>query len=164
MDPHQNLGFLLNDVLRLYKRRFEERARQHSLTLYQCKALLFLSRNEGVSQKRLSELIEVDPMGLVRMLDRMEADGWVERRSDPDDRRARSLYVTEKARPILEHIDELAVATRTEALSGLSMEERTTLVQLLQRLHENLLGLKPIVQVGAATAEGAARKTARSLP
>lgn len=144
MDGHPRFGFLLKDVSRLYTRRFEERAQALSLTLPQCKALAYLEKNEGVSQKRLAELMEIDPMSLVRLLDRMEADGWVERRSDPDDRRARSLVMTEKARPIIELIWQVAAETRAEALADLSDSERTLLLELLERVHVNLLALKPL--------------------
>lgn len=146
MDDRPTLGFLLKDVARLYTRRFEERAQALSLTLHQCKALATLATNEGVSQKRLAELIEIDPMSLVRILDRMEADGWVERRSDPEDRRARSLVVTERARPIIDRIWRIASETRAEALAGLSEEERSRLVDLLERVHVILLALKPLEQ------------------
>lgn len=142
MDRLRTLGFLLKDVTRLYTRRFEERAQDLSLTLAQCKALSYLENNEGVSQKRLAELTELDPMTLVRMLDRMEADGWVERRSDPDDRRARSLCLTARAKPILEHIAAIAKDTRAEALHGFTEEERTQLTRLLARVHDNLIFLK----------------------
>ncbi len=83
-------------------------------------------------------------MSLVRILDRMEADGWVERRSDPQDRRARSLVVTEKARPIIDLIWQVVNETRAEALAGLSGGEREQLVELLERMHANLLDLKPL--------------------
>lgn len=142
MDRLRTIGFLLKDVTRLYTRRFEERAQGLSLTLAQCKALSYLESNEGISQKRLAELTELDPMSLVRILDRMEADGWVERRADPEDRRARSLCLTAKARPILEHIATLGKETRAEALQGLTEEERTQLMRLLTRVHENLISLK----------------------
>ena len=141
MVEHPTLGFLLKDVTRLYTRRFEERAQALSLTLPQCKALTYLARNEGVSQKRLAELIEIDPMSLVRILDRMEADGWVERRADPQDRRARCLVVTERARPIIDLIWEIVAETRAEALAGLNEAERSQLMMLLERLHANLLVL-----------------------
>jgi DNA-binding MarR family transcriptional regulator len=144
MDGHSNFGFLLKDVARLYTRRFEERAQALSLTLAQCKALAVLAKNEGVSQKRLAELSEIDPMSLVRILDRMEADGWVERRSDPVDRRARSLVMTDRARPIIDQIWQVAGETRAEALAGLAAAERTVLVELLERVHANLAGLGPL--------------------
>ncbi|HYK25916.1 MAG TPA: MarR family transcriptional regulator, partial [Steroidobacteraceae bacterium] len=102
------------------------------------------ARNEGVSQKRLAELIEIDPMSLVRILDRMETDGWVERRADPQDRRARSLVVTESARPIIDLIWQIAADTRAEALEGLADAERAQLLALLERVHVNLLALSPL--------------------
>jgi MarR family transcriptional regulator, transcriptional regulator for hemolysin len=144
MDRNRQLGFLLKDVSRRYTRRFEERAQALSLTLPQCRALAYLENNEGVSQKRLAELTELDPMTLVRILDRMEADGWVQRRFDPADRRAHTLWLTSQARPVLDHIGQLIADTRAEALHGLSNEERARLVELLERLHSNLSSLPPI--------------------
>jgi MarR family transcriptional regulator, transcriptional regulator for hemolysin len=144
MDLTRQLGFLLKDASRRYSRRFEERAQALSLTLAQCRALLYLETNQGVSQKRLSELTELDPMTLVRILDRMEADGWVQRRFDPADRRAHTLWLTPRAKPILDHIAQLIAETRAEALQGLSSEERSKLLELLERLHTNLSSLAPI--------------------
>jgi MarR family transcriptional regulator, transcriptional regulator for hemolysin len=144
MDLNRQLGFLLKDASRRYSRRFEERAQALSLTLPQCRALLYLENNQGVSQKRLSELTELDPMTLVRILDRMEADGWVQRRFDPADRRAHTLWLTQKAKPVLDHIAQLISDTRAEALQGLSGEERSKLLELLERLHTNLSSLPPM--------------------
>src|SRR6185312_9092938 len=90
----RNFGFLLKDVSRRQVQRFEEHARALSLTLSQCRTLVRLSENEGASQARLAMLADVEPMTMVRTLDRMEADGLVERRADPADRRARRLYLT----------------------------------------------------------------------
>ena len=144
MDLNRQLGFLLKDTSRRYTRRFEERAQALSLTLPQCRALLHLQNNEGMSQKRLSELTELDPMTLVRILDRMEADGWVQRRFDPTDRRAHTLWLTAKSGPVLEHIARLIADTRAETLHGLSNEERTKLIELLERVHANLAALPPL--------------------
>jgi len=144
MDLNRQLGFLLKDASRRYSRRFEERAQALSLTLPQCRALLYLETNQGVSQKRLSELTELDPMSLVRILDRMEADGWVQRRFDPADRRAHTLWLTPRAKPVLDHIAQLIAETRAEALQGLSSEERSKLLELLERLHSNLSSLPSI--------------------
>lgn len=144
MDRNRQLGFLLKDVSRRYTRRFEERAQMLSLTLPQCRALAYLENNEGVSQKRLAELTELDPMTLVRILDRMEADGWVQRRFDPADRRAHTLWLTPNARPVLDHMAQLIAEIRAEALQGLSTEERARLVDLLERVHANLSSLAPI--------------------
>jgi len=160
-DRFANLGFLLKDVSRLYARRFEERAHRLALTLPQCKALAYLSKNEGVSQKRLAELMEIDPMSLVRILDRMEADGWVQRRSDPEDRRARSLILTDKAKPVLDHIWRVAAETRAEVLEGLAHAERTALIELLEHLHTNLLALKPLPESAPAPGAGRSAGSAR---
>jgi len=154
MDLNRQLGFLLKDTTRRYTRRFEERAQAFSLTLAQCRALLHLENNEGVSQKRLSELTELDPMTLVRILDRMEADGWVQRRFDPTDRRAHTLWLTPKSKPVLEHIARLITETRAETLHGLSNEERAKLIELLERVHANLSSLAPL---GAEKAQRSSR-------
>lgn len=144
VDRFRQLGFLLKDVSRRYTRRFEERAQRLSLTLPQCKALIYLEGSEGVSQKRLAELTELDPMTLVRILDRMEADGWVQRRFDPADRRAHTLWLTDGAKPVVEHIWQLIIETRAEMLQGLSADERTLLLTLLERVHSNLTSLPPL--------------------
>ena len=163
MDRLKNCGFLMKDVTRLYIKRFEERAAAGlSLTLQQCKTLAMLSKNEGISQKRLSELSEVEPMTLVRILDRMEADGLIERRADPADRRARTLFLTSKASPILEQIWAVGAQTRGEMMAGMSTEERNTLVTLLERVYENLLALKPVAE-SPATARQAPASTRKTV-
>jgi DNA-binding MarR family transcriptional regulator len=137
-DRLRNFGFLLKEVSRRYVQRFEARARAISLTLPQCKVLVRLEKNQGVSQARLAELAEVDAMTMVRILDRMEADGLLERRADPSDRRARCLYLTAKARPLLDEIWRLSEATRAETFHGMSRAERDGFMDILERLHDNL--------------------------
>jgi MarR family transcriptional regulator for hemolysin len=144
MDKIANFGYLLKDLGRLYTRRFEERAQALQLTLSQCKALGYLTRNEGISQTRLAELAELDPMSLVRILDHMEAEGWVERRPDPNDRRARCLYTKDKARDIMKEILQLADETRTEFLAELTLEEAERLIDMLERVHATGRSLEPV--------------------
>jgi DNA-binding MarR family transcriptional regulator len=142
MDRLRNFGFLLKDVSRRYVLRFERHAAELSLTLVQCKALTQLEKNEGISQARLAELTEVEPMAMVRILDRMEADGVVERRADPDDRRARRLHLTAKARPLLEEIWRLAALTRAEAFAGIPRANRDAFMDVLERLDASLSALE----------------------
>ena len=158
-DRFRQLGFLFKDVSRRYTRRFEERAQRLALTLPQCRALIHLQSNEGVSQKRLAELADVDPMTLVRILDRMEADGWVQRRFDPADRRAHTLWLTAEAALVLEQIWQLIIETRAEMLQGLSSEERTVLVTLLERVHANLTALPPLPAEQSPASELGRRST-----
>jgi DNA-binding MarR family transcriptional regulator len=92
-------------------------------------------------------------MTLVRILDRMEAEGYIERRADPADRRARTLFVTPKASTLLDQIWAVGAQTRNEVLAGLSTEERNTLMSLMERVHENLLALKPLADVPPAVSK-----------
>jgi MarR family transcriptional regulator, transcriptional regulator for hemolysin len=132
----------VRDVSRLCAKRFERNARELELTLPQCKVLAHLSRNEGISQARLAELTETDPMTLVRTLDRMQQDGWIERRPDPIDRRAHCLFLRDPARPILDRIWKFAEQTRAEALAALNQGEREHLIDLLERVHGTLSNLE----------------------
>ena len=141
MDRLKNFGFLIKDVSRRYGLRFEQRAAATSLTMLHCKALAHLERNEGVSQARLAELIDVEPMTMVRLLDRMEADQLIERRADPADRRARRLYLLAKARPLLAEIWHLAELTRSEVFAGVTEADREAFMRVLEQLHANALAL-----------------------
>ena len=141
-DRRRNFGFLLKEVSRRYVNRFEVRASEISLNLAQAKALVRLEKNEGVSQARLAELAEVDAMAMVRILDRMEAEGLLERRADPDDRRARCLYLTAKARPILSEIWRLSEEIRAEIFAGVSKAEREQFMSVLERVYANISQLE----------------------
>jgi len=144
MDLYRSPGYLVHDVGRLWGKRFDQRARALGLTRAQCKALAHLARNEGINQAGLADLLEVEPITLVRLLDRMEEAGWIERRPDPADRRARRLFLGEKAKPVFAAIWRLAEATRAEALAGLSATEQARLIDLLLRIHGNLSSLAPL--------------------
>lgn len=153
MDPTRHIGFLLKDVSRLWVRHFEQLAAQLGMTLSQAKVLLYLSRNEGTTQSRLAELSDTDRMTLVRILDRMESDGWLERRPDPSDRRAHRLHLKPGAESVLTEVTRLADKARAEALAGVSAEERALLLVALERIRGNLLSL---VARGAETSGGVA--------
>jgi MarR family transcriptional regulator for hemolysin len=142
-DRLRNFGFLVKDVYKLYAKHFERYASEIDLTLAQCKVLGHLARNEGISQARLAELTDTDPMTLVRTLDRMQQDEWIDRRPDPADRRAHRLYLCEAAKPIMNRMWRIADQARQDALSALSLAEREQLVGLLERVHAVLLQLEP---------------------
>jgi MarR family transcriptional regulator for hemolysin len=140
----RTFGFLLKDISRRYVHRFEERARALRLTLPQCRVLVQLSKREGVSQAELAALADLEPMTLVRVLDRMEADGWVERRSDPSDRRARCLYLTPAGRPLVADVWRLVDLTRTESVAGLSPEAVEEFIGYMETIRGNLAAVTPI--------------------
>jgi DNA-binding MarR family transcriptional regulator len=160
VDRQRNFGFLLKDLSQRYVLRFEQRARAISLTLSQCKALARLENNEGVSQARLAELAAVDPMTMVRILDRMESDGLIDRRPDPVDRRARRLYLTAKGRKLLAEIWHLADLTRAETFKGISGRQRKTFMDMLERLHGNICALGDLPP--APPADGSTRYSAKT--
>lgn len=132
------LGFLIGDVSRLLRRAFDVRARSIGVTRPQWKMLTTLSRHEGANQGRLADLLDVEAITLCRMIDRLEEAGLVERRPDPADRRAWRIYLTEKARPILDELRSLADRMIEDALDGLTGPDRDTLETLLERIRNNL--------------------------
>ncbi|MBS0478405.1 MAG: MarR family transcriptional regulator [Proteobacteria bacterium] len=136
-----SLGFLVSDVSRLMRRRFDERARQIGATRAQWRTLTTLSRNEGVNQGALADLLEVEPITLCRMIDRLEESGLVERRRDPADRRAWQLFLTEKSRPILAELRGLADDLLDQMLVGVDQASRDVLIGSLDTIRANLLAL-----------------------
>lgn len=142
--PRRTFGFLLKDVDRRNAQRFEQRAKSLGLTLPQCKVLVYLANNEGISQVHLAEITDIEPMTLVRLLDRMESDGWLERRADPTDRRARRLYLKSEGKPLVDDIWRLVDLTRQEAFKGIPKKQADLLITLLEKVQSNLAALDPI--------------------
>lgn len=137
----RSLGFLLADVSRLVRRRFDGRARTLGLTRAQWRVLGQLRRREGINQTELAEILEIETITLGRHIDRLEARGWVERRRDPADRRVWRLYLKEKAQPVLDQMRKLSEATRQEALGGIPEAEREQLIELLLKIKSNMIAL-----------------------
>jgi MarR family transcriptional regulator, transcriptional regulator for hemolysin len=144
LNPLRTFGFLLKETSRLYVQRFEQRAGALGLTLSQCKALVYLADHEGISQVQLAELTELEPMTLVRVLDRMESDGWLERRNDPADRRARRLYLKPKGKPLVDEIWHLVVLTCREAFAGIPRKHADLMIESLEKVRSNLASLEPL--------------------
>jgi DNA-binding MarR family transcriptional regulator len=137
--PEQSLGFILNDVARLLRRNFNRRVQELGLTQAQWQALAHISRNEGMKQSQLADILEVQPISIGRLIDRMEAAGWVKRRPDSDDRRAFNLYLTGKAEPILKKMQKYGAEVRAQALSGLSEKEQDAMLKNLLIMRKNLV-------------------------
>lgn len=135
----QTLGFILNDVARLLRKRFEERARHLGLTRAQWQVLSYLARNEGVQQGLLADILEVTPITLARILDRLEAADLVERRSHPRDRRVWRLFLRPKTHDLIAEMFRYGEATRAEALAGLSPRDCDELTRILIAMKSNLV-------------------------
>ena len=139
MNNSPTLGFILHDVARLLRKRFEQRARSLGLTRSQWQTLAYLNVNEGIHQSGLAEILEIEAITLVRILDKLEERGLIERRQHPTDRRIWLLFLCEEARPLIKKMQKIGDATRAEALDGLNDEERAFLLESLTRLKTNLL-------------------------
>jgi MarR family transcriptional regulator for hemolysin len=132
------LGFLLHEVARLLRRRFEQNARDSGLTRSQWQVLAYLTNNEGINQSGLADLLEIEPITLGRIIDKLQTRGLIERRPDPSDRRAWLLHLTSAARPKLSQLRRLGDLTRGEALAGVPEADTERLLKTLQTLKANL--------------------------
>lgn len=133
------LGFLLHDVSRLLQKRFEQRARSLGLTRAQWQVLVFLAPNEGIHQSGLAELLDIEPITLVRILDKLEARGLIERRRHATDRRIWLLHLQEGAHPLLKTLRAFGDTTRAEMLVGIDEEAQRQLFERLGGMKANLL-------------------------
>ena len=138
MNKSPTLLFLLHDIDRLLKKRFEQRETKSGLPQPYWHVLALLHRNEGIQQNRLAEILAVQPFVLVRLLDKLEHFGLVERRQHQGDRRTWHLYLREPAHPLLAELREIAEATLDESLNGLSDRAIGDLLESLTLLKTNL--------------------------
>ena len=151
----RSLGFLLNDVSRQLRNRFDRQARALGLTRAQWRVMMFLRRHEGARQSELAALLEVENVTLGRHIDRLEESGWVERRSDPSDRRAWLLYLADKSMPILDKLAVVLIETRETALTGFTAQERDDLIETLLRIKVNLADADKTDTIAAKQLEAA---------
>lgn len=135
-----SLGFLLADVSRLMRRAFahEMDGNASSLTFAQARVLMYLARSEGLRQVELAHLLEVQPITLARLIDQLDAYGLVERRADPQDRRAHRLFLTPAAAPHLGAIRAVASTVRADALRAIGVAQAAQLAATLGLMRENL--------------------------
>lgn len=131
-------GFLLGDTSRVLRRRFEQRAQEHGLTSAQWRAIGQLSRSDGLTQVALASRLDIEPMTVCRLIDRMEAAGFVRRMPNPEDKRAKLVCLTDLSRALLDEMREIALQVYEEAFDGFNHEERVALIEGLSRINENL--------------------------
>ena len=137
-DLSRNFGFLLNDVARLMRTAYDRRIRKLGLTRAQWWVLTHLYRSNGVSQTELAETLEIEKPTLGRLLDRLEAKGWVKREHDARDRRVWRVHLTDEVEPALRTMRAIAKELRRDALTGIGAAERERFVDTLLAIKENL--------------------------
>ena len=135
---NENVASILSDVSRLMRREFDARARDIGVTRPQWQVLTMLRRHEGTNQGGLAELLDVEPITVCRMVDRLQEADLVERRADPADRRSWRLFLTPKAQALLGELRPLAEAMIDEALDGIAETDRAALRSTLERMRQNL--------------------------
>ena len=134
---------MIADISRLARRAFDARAREIGVTRPQWQVLVVLNRHEGVNQGGLAELLDVEPITVCRMVDRLQEADLVERRPDPTDRRSWKLFLTVKAGELLAQLHPLVEQLEVEAFEGISSAEREAVIATLARLRRNLAPRAP---------------------
>jgi len=154
----RNFGFILHDVARLLRVTFDRRIKELGLTRSQWWVLTHLFRNDGITQSELADWLEIERPTLGRLLDRLEANGWVRREADPQDRRdrrAKRLFLTNEVSPALRAMRAIAAGVRTDALLGLDADEQEAFVDTLLTIKANLSRLSNGQTNSATSTEGA---------
>ena len=135
----RNFGFILHDVARLLRTTYDRRVRDLGLTRSQWWVLTHLFRKDGITQSELAEILELEKPSLGRLLDRLEAKAWVRRAADPQDRRAKRIFLTDEAQAPMRVMREIASGVREDALAGLSRADRDRFVDTLLLIKSNLI-------------------------
>jgi DNA-binding MarR family transcriptional regulator len=134
----ESIGTLMTQLSRLMRRSFDERARSIGVTRPQWQVLGLLKLHAGSNQGVLADLLDVEPITLGRMIDRLQDAELVERRADPADRRAWRIHLTDKGEALLDQLRPLARDTLALALDGVSDAERDQFMATMARIRNNL--------------------------
>ncbi|MBI1422390.1 MAG: MarR family transcriptional regulator [Gammaproteobacteria bacterium] len=135
--PSELLGMTIGEVSRSWRAKLDERLRPLGLSQSRWMVLLHLSkRGDGVVQKALAEWLGIEGPTLVRILDRMTEDGWIERRESPTDRRAKTVHLTEQSRAIIQQINKVALKLRSELLTDIPPEDIEVCMRVLQQIKQ----------------------------
>ena len=134
----REIAFTIMDVARMLKTYADQRARQFGISRAQWAVLIRIERSEGLKQSELAELLDLQPISLTRLLDRLADNGLIERRADPNDRRANRLYLAPAAKPLLGRLTELGADMMETVLEGLDAKSIDRMLSELGMLKDNL--------------------------
>jgi MarR family transcriptional regulator for hemolysin len=134
----REIAFTIMDVARMLKTYADQRARQFGISRAQWAVLIRIERTEGLKQSELAELLDLQPISLTRLLDRLADNGLIERRADPNDRRANRLYLKPAAKPLLGRLTELGADMMETVLEGLDAKSIDRMLSELGMLKDNL--------------------------
>jgi MarR family transcriptional regulator for hemolysin len=134
----REIAFTIIDVARMLRTYADQRARQFGISRAQWGVLVRLDRSEGLKQSELAEILDLQPISLTRLLDRLAESGLIERRADPNDRRANRLFLMPAARPLLERLAGLGTDMMETVLEGIDAQANERLLRDLERVKDNL--------------------------
>ena len=134
----REIAVSIMDVARMLRTYADQRARQFGISRAQWVVLIRLDRSEGLKQSELAEILDLTPISLTRLLDRLAENGLIERRADPNDRRANRLYLTPAARPLIEQLAKLGTDMMETVLDGLDGKANERLLRDLTLMKDNL--------------------------
>ncbi len=133
-----DLGYAIHDVARLLRRAFDERVRKYELTRAQWRVLAHLYRCDGQTQAELASQLDMEPAPVGRMLDKLEKQGWIIRRNDENDRRARRVLMTKKIRPHVSELRQEAIELYAVAVASCGEKQVRAFFSVLEKMKENL--------------------------
>src|SRR4051812_24436819 len=136
--PSRQIAFLISDLARMLKTHVDQKARSYGMTRAQWQVLSRLERSEGLKQTELAELLDLQPITLTRLVDRLCDNGLIERRADPNDRRAKRLFLTAQARPLMDRLAVLGEEIMGEVLAGIDNADVALMLEKLGRAKANL--------------------------
>lgn len=134
-------AYLMQDVTRQMRTVFDRRATRFALTRAQWRALKTIRRDEGLSQAELADALDMQPIPVGRVIDRLEKTGYIERRADPGDRRRWRLHLTAKAHAVVDEMEVIAAGLRNEALHGIARTDFDMLLRVLGQIKNNLVAI-----------------------
>ena len=138
LSTNREFAFMLNDVARMLRTYADQKAAQFGITRAQWVVLARVDRSEGLKQSELADVLDLQPISLTRLLDKLCESGLIERRADPIDRRAKRLFLTPAAGPLLEKLGDLGEELMGTALSGVDRESVQHMIEKLGVVKENL--------------------------
>jgi DNA-binding MarR family transcriptional regulator len=169
-NTEEYIGVVISDVARLLRTEFDRRVRRLGITRAQWLVLTRLHRRPGASLSELAEMMEVEKATAGRMIDRLVANGWVERRTAREDRRIKRVYLTDDAERVHKRIWRVAEQTVDAALVDLAARERKQLMSLMQRIKTTLVSADDEEATESAASSrtrglnGASRHNGRATP
>ncbi len=136
-----SFGYLVTDLTRLMRKQFDRRAIRFDLTRAQWRALKRVHHGEGITQNELAEFLEMEPIAVGRVIDRLQKAGFIERRADPRDRRVWRLHLLPKAHAVVDDMEQIASELLRQAQRGVSAAEMKSMMSVLARMKDNLNAL-----------------------